>query len=140
MSDTCALCTATSRAKWGAIGSGLGSTLDALKTVSSAAVNIFNSGVCSVCMNQIAYVVFAPIKATNEALCAATAVPVAGLITGALVGADFGVLGTATGLLVGKTCVDAINTKALPWTKIKTYGNEFATSFCNFSTLCKNGK
>ena len=91
-------------------------------------------------MNQIAYVVFAPIKAASEALCAATAVPVAGLITGALVGADFGVLGTATGLLVGKTCVDAINTKALPWTKIKTYGNEFATSFCNFSTLCKNGK
>jgi len=131
---------ATSKAKWGAVGSGLGSTLDALKTVGSAAVNIFNSGVCSVCLNQIAYVVFGPIKAANEALCAATAVPVAGLITGALVGADFGVLGTATGLLVGKTCVDAINTKALPWTKIKTYGNEFATSFCNFSTLCKNGK
>jgi hypothetical protein len=57
-----------------------------------------------------------------------------------LVGADFGVLGTATGLLCQKTCSDAIADKALTWTKMKTYGTQFSVQFCNFATLCKDGK
>jgi len=132
--------TALIEAKWGAVGAGVGAVVDGVKAVGSAAVGIFNSGICKICMNQLAGLFFSPVTAGSQALCAVPSAAVAGIITGSLVGADFGVLGTATGLLLQKACSDAISDKALTWTKMKTYGTQFSVQFCNFATLCKDGK
>lgn len=126
--------------KWGAVGSTVGATLEAVKSVGAAAVGIFNSGICKICLNQLSSLFFLPIKQGSSALCAVASSTVAVTITGALVGADFGVLGTATALLTQKACSDAVSNKALAWTKMKSYSPEFSASFCNFCTLCKNGK